>query len=222
MNPLIRKLIVKDLYLNRWFIAVAIVSGLLSLGIATTGRIGFNVGALCWMTVIVALGVLLPMYGVVNERKERSMLFVLSLPISGADYVRAKLCGLLLCFLLPWLALSAGAIGLVVASDAIPDGLLPFVSLLCGFLLVNFGFVLVGALLTRSEAVMGAIIIGTNMAVTLYFFLLGGLPQINAYLTGSRPVWNSTVWLIFSLQGAVLIATFALCLLVARHRRAFI
>lgn len=222
MNPLIRKLIVKDLYLNRWFIAVAIVAGLVSLGIATTGRIGFNVGALCWMTVIVALGVLLPMYGVVNERKERSLLFVLSLPISGVDYVRAKLFGLMLCFLLPWLVLSAGAVGLIVVSDAIPDGLLPFASLLCGFLLVNFGFVLVGALLTRSEAVMGAIIIGTNMAVTLYFFLLGGLPQINAHLSGPHPVWNGTVWLIFSIQACVLIATLALCLLVSRYRRAFI
>ena len=41
------------------------------------------------------------------ERKERTLQFVLSLPLSHGDYVRIKVVGLLLCFFIPWAVLSA-------------------------------------------------------------------------------------------------------------------
>ena len=48
-----------------------------------------------------------------NERKERALQFVLSLPLSLGDYVRTKLLGLMLCFLVPWSSLTAAALSLV-------------------------------------------------------------------------------------------------------------
>ena len=60
---------------------------------------------LIWLTTIVAFGVVLAMIAIANERKERTLQFVLSLPLSHGDYVRIKVIGLLLCFLVPWFVL---------------------------------------------------------------------------------------------------------------------
>ena len=143
MNMLTRKLIAKDFYLNRWLIIGSTVAGLAGLLIAAEGKVRFNIGMLIWLTTIVAFGVVLAMFAIANERKERALQFVLSLPLSHGDYVRIKVVGLLLCFLVPWLMLSAGAVALIAVMPNLPDGLLPFAVLLCGFLLANYSVVLV-------------------------------------------------------------------------------
>ncbi len=40
-----------------------------------------------FLTVLIAYGVILPMYTIAGERKERTRLFVLSLPVSRGEYV---------------------------------------------------------------------------------------------------------------------------------------
>ena len=56
MNIVTRKLVAKELYVNRWFIAGGALSGVASILIATLGKTGFNVGALTWLTTIIAAG----------------------------------------------------------------------------------------------------------------------------------------------------------------------
>ena len=120
MNMLTRKLIAKDFYLNRWLIVGSTVAGLVALLVAAEGKVRFNIGMLTWLTTIVAFGVMLAMVSIGNERKERTLQFVLSLPLSHGDYVRIKVVGLLLCFLVPWFVLSAGAVTLVLVSPICP------------------------------------------------------------------------------------------------------
>jgi ABC-type transport system involved in multi-copper enzyme maturation permease subunit len=163
--------------------------------------------------------VLLALFGVASERKERSQLFILSLPLSHRDYVRAKLLGLLTCFALAWAALSAGALALIAALPGIPDGLLPYGVLLCLFLLMNFSAVLCGALHITSEAAMGGLIILTNMSVSLFMMGVGRIAGLGEYLQAAVPVWNTPFWL---LAAALLAATalfLALPLFFAARRR---
>ena len=125
----------------------------------------FNIGALIWLTTIIAFGVMLAIYGVMNERKEHSLQFVLSLPLSVSDYVRAKLLGLLLCFLGPgWSRPPAPPCWCwpcpTCRTDCCPT------VLLCVFMLTNFSLVLCGTLHVRSEAAMTAVIVVTNMGVS--------------------------------------------------------
>jgi ABC-2 type transport system permease protein len=221
MNMLTRKLIAKDFYLNRWLIVGSTVVGLVALLVAAEGKIRFNIGMLTWLTTIVAFGVILAMTSIGNERKERTLQFVLSLPLSHGDYVRIKVVGLLLCFLVPWIVLSAGAVALVLVMPNLPDGLLPFAVLLCGFFLANFSVVLCGALHTRSEGLISALIIVTNMNVTLFIFMVGALPSLNDHLQGPTPVWNSTFWNVLGAEVATLVITLSLPYLVAARRRDF-
>jgi hypothetical protein len=223
MNVVVRKLIAKELHVNRWFIIGATLSGVFSAVIAGSGsRAGFNIGMLAWITTIIAFGVMLGIYGVANERKEHSLLFVLSLPISVGDYVRAKQLGLSLCFFVPWLFSSAAALVLILVHPDIPDGLLPFTVLLCVFMLTNFLLVLCGALHARSEALMTAVIIVTNMAVSAFMFTVAAIPAIGANMFGPAPLWNNTTWTVLATELVVLAGAFLLPFLFAARRRDFI
>ncbi|WP_374013834.1 ABC-2 transporter permease [Pseudoxanthomonas koreensis] len=222
MNAIVRRLIVKELYLNRWLIATTSVATMLSAATCAFGRAAFNIGALAWMTALIACGVMLAIYGVMNERKERSLQFVLSLPISIGQYVQAKTAGMLLSYLGPWLAASASAVALVLLSPGINDGLLPYVVALCGFLLANFAVVLCGALMARSEALVTAFIILTNMAVSVFLFVVGALPGIRDHMDGPAPVWNATVLGVLLVELAVLAIALVLPLLTAARRRDFL
>lgn len=222
MSIVIRKLIAKELYLNRWFMVATAVAATLSAAAASLGRGAYNVGAITWLTTVIAFGVMLAIYGISNERKENSLHFVLSLPISPAQYVRAKLFGLLLTYLLPWLVASGAALGLVLYSPGIADGMLPYIVLLCVFLLANFTIVMAGALYARSEAMIAAVIILTNMTVSLFMFAVGGNEGIKAHMSGATPVWNTAFFNLLTLEFIVIVIAVALPLATAARRRDFL
>lgn len=221
MNMLARKLIAKDFYLNRWLIIGSTVAGIVGLLIAAEGKVRFNIGMLTWLTTIVAFGIVLAMFAIANERKERALQFVLSLPLSYGDYVRIKLVGLLLCFLVPWSILSAGAVMLIAVMPNLPDGLMPYAVLMCGFFLANFSVVLSSSLHTASEGVMTLVIIVTNMGITLFIFLIGALPSLHDHLFAPAPVWNSTFWTVLAVEFATLVVALSLPYFVAARRRDF-
>ena len=222
MNIVTRKLIAKELYVNRWFVAGGVLSGVASILIATLGKTGFNVGALTWLTTIIATGVMLALHGIMNERKEQALQFVLSLPLSIADYVRAKMLGLTLCFLVMWLASSAAALVLIFAKQDVPDGIAPYTVLLCVFMLANFAVVLCGTLHAKSEALTSAVIIATNMGVSIFMFTVGPMEGINKHMWGPSPVWNDTFWTVLGCELAVLVIAFTLPFFLAARRRDFI
>ncbi|KQW51157.1 MULTISPECIES: hypothetical protein [unclassified Roseateles] len=222
MNLLTRKLIIKELFMYRWLLVGVTGVGFASLLTAASGELGFNIGFLVWLTAIIALGVMLALFGVSSERKERSLLFVLSLPLSPGDYVRAKLLGLLACFLLPWAALSAGAVGLVLVMPGIADGLLPYTLLLCAFLLMNYSLVLSAVLHINSEAGMGGVIVLTNMSVSLFMMGVGRIPDLGAHMGKPEAVWNATFWLLLAAELVIALIALALPLFIAARRRDFL
>jgi ABC-2 type transport system permease protein len=222
VNIVSRKLIAKELYVNRWFIAGGALAGVASILLAATGKMGFNVGALTWLTTIIATGVMLGIYGIMNERKEHALQFVLSLPLSIAEYVRAKMLGLTACFLVMWLASSAAALVLVFAKQSVPDGIAPYTILLCVFMLANFVVVLCGSIHAQSEALTSAVIIVTNMGVSIFMFTVAPLPGIEKYMWGPAPVWTSTFWMVLGCELAVLALAFTLPFFLAARRRDFI
>ena len=127
MNPLLSRLVATELYLQRWMIAVATGLGLAALSLSWGGKLTSTVGFIAWLTTVISFGVMLPMFSVLRERKDRSLLFVLSLPLSPRDYVRAKLFGVALCFFIFWLVMGAAAIATNAGSTLIltePD--MPF------------------------------------------------------------------------------------------------
>ncbi len=222
MSPVTAQLVMKELYSYRWLIATAIAVGTFSLVLASTGEVAFNVGALSWLTTIIASGVMLPLYGIHQERKDRSLLFALSLPISPAGYARAKMIGILLTFVALWSALTLGAAILVLAAPGIADGFLPYVLLLSSFLLVNFTLVMCCAFLSTSEVAVSATIILTNMGVTLFMMLISRMPAIGSHMFGAAPIWNSTFFMILGVEAAAILIALGLPLFATSRRSDFL
>ncbi len=166
-SSIMRRLILKDIYLNRMFIVGSLLAVLLSLFVATLSETGFTIGGLTFITTMVALGIFVAMYGVVRERENKSWLFVVSLPISVLQYYVAKLVAALVSFLLPWGLSLLATVAVVLWVEDLPNGLLPFFILLMLFLFHNFTIFLAVALLTKSEAWIGATIVITNTSITL-------------------------------------------------------
>ncbi len=222
INVVTRKLIAKELHVYRWLIAGGAAASVISLIVCSLGKLGFSIGSLTWLTTIVALGVMLALYGIMNERKDQSLTFVLSLPLSIGDYVRAKMLGLLLCFLAVWLVATVGAMVLIFTVDSIPDGLAPYTVLLCFFMLANYSVVLCGTVHAQSEALTSAVIIITNMGVSIFMFTIGPLPGLQQTMWQATPVWNSTFWTVLACELAVLVIAFAIPFFVAARRRDFL
>ncbi len=222
MNILTRRLIGKEFHQHRLIMGATTVIGLVALLVATFGGMYFNIGMLTWLTVIVAFGVVLAMIGVASERKERSLQFVLSLPLSYGDYVRTKLFALILCYLGPWLILTVGAVVAVLVSPRLPDGLVTFAVLLCVFMLANYSVVLCAALHIASEGWMTVVIIVTNMNVTLFIFMVGAIPALHDHLWDATPAWNGAALSILGVELAAFATTMALPYLVAARRRDFV
>jgi ABC-2 type transport system permease protein len=222
MNIVTRKLIAKELYVNRWLIVGSAVAAALSPVAAAFGKTAFNIGALTWLTTVIALGVMLAVYGIMNERKEQSLQFVLSLPLSVRQYVGAKLLGLLLCFLGPWLVATLSATLLVLTHPDVPDGMLPYVLALCAFMLMNYSLVLCGTLLVRTESAVSVVIILTNMLVSVYMFTIGTQSGLKDHMYGPTPMWNDTFFCVLIVEFIVFVVALTLPLATAARRRDFI
>ena len=69
---------------------------------------------------------------------------------------------------------------------------------------------------------MTIVIIVTNMNVTLFIFLVLGLPELRDHLHAPAPVWNSAFWMVLSVEIATLAVTLSLPYFVAARRRDFI
>jgi ABC-type transport system involved in multi-copper enzyme maturation permease subunit len=222
MSVLTRKLVAKELHVNRHFIVGAATASIVSAAISPLSKMAFNVGMLAWLTTVIAAGVMLSIYGVMNERKEQSLQFVMSLPISVAEYVRAKMLGLLLSFGVVWAVATASAVLLVLLAPDVPDGLLPYAVLLCMFLIVNFAVLLTGMLYVRSESASTALIVVTNMGVSIYMFTVVTLPGLHLHMHGPTPVWNSTFFTVLACELGVLFLALALPMATAARRRDFL
>jgi hypothetical protein len=77
-------------------------------------------------------------------------------------------------------------------------------------------------LLARSESAISAFVVVTNMGVSLFIFLVGGIPEINKYMQGSTPVWNQAFWAVLLVELAVLVLALVMPLLVFSRRRTFL
>lgn len=223
-RSIVGRLVAKDLYLQRWLIVAATLAGLVSLPIMQLGpgdgvTTGINLGVILFMTTVIALGIFVVMLGVFRERQDRSLLFVLSLPVSPRQYAIAKTLSALLAFGLPWAVLTFGTAGLVLLSDSAPDGAIPSFVAMMTFLFANFCVLFALVLATTSERWAIAGILVTNTAVPAFLGLVLRLPGVAAHAKAAAPVWSPTVLAIIGIALAVAFAAIAFAILARSRRR---
>jgi ABC-2 type transport system permease protein len=191
-GSVVMRLIRKDLFLARWTVIGALIAGAASLAIMPLSSVTAYVGGVTFVCVFVILNIVLVMTSVVQERKDKTQIFVLSLPVSTAQYVAAKVVANTLAFTVPWAVLSVAA-AVVIVHSAIPDGLLPFWTVLLGYLLAYY-FVLLGvALSTDKNGWHAAAITVGNISINLLIPYLLNLPSIATQTRSATAIWTADV-----------------------------
>ena len=216
-KSIVWRLIAKDLYLYRWLIAGTLLVGLASIFVSNAGGAFRTIAFILVVTCIVALGVFLGIFCVLTERQTRSVLFVLSLPVSPMQYTTAKVAASLIAFLITWVGLTGTIIWSTIAFDPPPDGSLPSAVAMLLFFLANFCFLLSVGLVTTSEFWAIAGILGTNTAVPV--FMTTVLPVIAVGNDGPVAVWSPAIMTTLAIEVAVIVLSLSIALYVQARRK---
>ena len=190
--PIVRQLILKDLYLLRWMIVASIVAGGAAIAIMPLSQVSALVGAVSLICTLIILNIFLVMVGVVQEKKDKVLLFILSLPVSTTQYVVAKVAANAIAFLVPWLVLTAGTIAVIDVS-AIPNGIVPYWLAVLGYILFYYCALLAVGLLWDSSGVHTTAIIVGNVSINFLIPFLLWLPSVSGHAKGPTAVWTGDI-----------------------------
>jgi ABC-type transport system involved in multi-copper enzyme maturation permease subunit len=218
-NSIVTRLVAKDLFLYRWFIVGSTLAGLASL--LVSGLHGLT-GLIMFMTTIVALGVFIAMYGILVERKEKTLLFVLSLPVTPLQYAAAKVLAALIAFLIPVIVLAAVALGYNLAFDPPPNGEIPVTVAMLGLFLANFCFLVALLLITGMEVWAVAGILLTNLSIPIFMNVVYGLPGVAEHVQGPVAVWSPAILTILGVEALVALLALGIAFTVQSRRTDFI
>jgi len=192
----VRHLILKDWYLNRGVILASIPVGLGALALVLTGKpVAFMLCIILLCMVIVGVGAQLAFVTTINERKEQTLAFVMSLPVSWREYTAAKILANLIIFLIPWLPLTAGALGLLLLPGA-THGLIPFTAIMAMEMFITTSLIVAAGIITESQAWTTAGIFLSSLGINLGGYIFAHVPGIAKYMWGTRVYWSPTAWII--------------------------
>lgn len=208
-NAIIRRLVRADLYLLRWMILGAIVGGTAAIAVMPLGRVPAYVGSVLFICVLIILNIFLVMSGIVQERKDKVHVFLLSLPISPMQYTAAKITSNAIGFVVPWLVLTAVATVMIRVSW-IPDGMLPMSAAVLGYLLFYYCVLLSVGLVSDSTGWHATAITIGNVSVNFLIAALHMLPSVMMHRDGPVAVWTADIVTLLVLEVAVGAA--AICL----------
>lgn len=224
MNTLmVKRLILKDWYFQRWAIFGYLAAGALALFlIGTGGDASFYAGSILILTVLITVGIHLAMATIVVERSEQTLPFVMSLPISPKEYTTAKILANVLIFLIPWLALLIGSFAVIAGRPAVPDGLIPFTAIILTEIFMSYVLIVAVALVSESQGwAIGAIVFG-NLLLQAAMYYVSHIPSIAAAMKGPRIVWDQPVVTLLLVEIAVILLLLGLTFWLQSRKTDFI
>lgn len=110
MNSMINHLVRKDWQINRTMMSIYLGAMLVALAmlLADDNSFVFGIGVILILTVLMILGIHLTTSNVISEHTQKTLAFIMSLPVSGRQYALAKILPIYRCFCClgcwPWLA----------------------------------------------------------------------------------------------------------------------
>jgi ABC-2 type transport system permease protein len=188
--PVIRLLVAKDWQLFQKQLAIYVLAGIVALcflGLAKPWS--FYIGSLMLIIVMVSVACFSIATSLVTERKEKTLAFVMSLPVSPLDFTVAKLAGNLLTFAVPFLVIAGGTLA-VVWFTPLPDGLFVYSLLIYGYVLLAFSVSLAVAMSVESEGWSTFAMIGSMALINPFIMTLSQLPAISDRVPEDAIVWS--------------------------------
>jgi ABC-2 type transport system permease protein len=222
-RSVVRHLILKDWRLNRLLISVSIAVGLAALAVAQAGSQTVRLLGSVWFFVsLCVLASMLPATAILNERKKKTLAFVMSLPVSSAQYGVAKFLSILAMFLVPWLTLLVSALVLMETRGIVPRGAIPWVIILAMLPLVAFCIISGSALVGESEGWLIGSSLVCNSSYWFVWYLLARIPTLTATWKGPVTVWSPAILETIAAELAIGALVLGLAFFLQSRKRDFI
>jgi ABC-type transport system involved in multi-copper enzyme maturation permease subunit len=218
----VRKLVVKDWQVYQRQLAGYLAGMLVALGLIATGSsMASAAGALLLLVLLVVVGSYAINSSIMAERKQQTVPFIMSLPVTPMDVFWGKLLANLAIYLVPFLVVTGGVLALVL-SKPIPDGVVPWVAVVAGFMLVVFCVSLCLAIAVDSEGwnVFGMLVMMTGIGPFIYW--VGRMEGIAAHMRADEVVWNVTSFGLLSVEVAVVATAVLVTSWVHARKRSFL
>lgn len=187
---LIKILIAKDWHLQRKTIAMYLVGGLLALGFISNGEWHFFMGTTLLMSALIGLGNHQITSSIINERKEHTLPFIMSLPVTPMDYLIAKLIANMSLYILPWLAVCAATL-VVFWFTSIPNGFIPITVIIGVYLFLCYCVSWTVGMISESEGVVIFTMVFMNCLIGPLIYTVTRFSGISTHISAAAPVWNS-------------------------------
>ena len=201
-HTMVKRLVLKDWYFQRTAIVTYLLAGVGAIMLLRAGSEGlFYAGSILLITILITVGIHLTFATVVAERTEHTLPFVMSLPVSAAEYTTAKIVANMVIFLVPWTLLALATLAIVWLTPDIPDGLIPFVVLLFAEILVGYCLLLAVALVSESTGwTITALVVG-NLTFQFFMYAVSHVEDIARHMKGALAVWSQPA--VFLLAGQI-------------------
>lgn len=207
--PVVRLLVAKDWQLFQKQLAAYVLGGIVALcflGLAKSWA--FYVGSLMLLIVLISASCFAISTSLIVERKEHTLAFVMSLPVSPLDFTVAKLLGNLLTFGVPFVLLLAGTLAVVLFTP-LPDGLVVYSLLIFAWLLFGYAISLSVAMSVESEGWATFAMIGSMVLVNPYIMGLAQIPEISKRIGVDAVVFSTPATVILAVLGTLSVALIA-------------
>jgi ABC-2 type transport system permease protein len=219
--PVIKVLIKKDWYLTRKFMALYMGGSIFALSFISLGEWQFVMGATLLMSMVIGMANHLVSLTIINERKEQTLPFVMTLPITPTDYAVAKLIANKSLFFIPWLAILMMTIG-VFKFTPIPDGLIPLSVILCSYFLLSYCVVWAVGMIVETEGIVILVMVIMNCLIGPLIYILGSIQDISRYFQSATQVWNKASISVVLLEFFLIIAALAIAFYLQTRKKNFL
>ncbi len=221
-NSVIGSLILKDWKLQQGLIVISTVAGALALGIVQRAtETSVVVGGVFFFIALIMSGTMLPLVGIVSERKKQNLAFLMSLPISSIQYTTSKLLSSTGMFLISWLTLVFGAL-LMIQVRGFPHGVIPVVLILALLTFVGFAIITAAALMGETEGWGIAANVAVQSSYGLTWYFISRIPDVMAHNASPVVVWSPVVLKIIGTELALIPLLLGVTYFVQSRKRDFI
>ncbi|HEY7338578.1 MAG TPA: hypothetical protein VH639_27065 [Bryobacteraceae bacterium] len=222
-GSVIWQLVLKDWRLYRGLIVFSIIGGALALAIVQWRKEPpLIIGAICFFSALILVGHMLPIAGIVNERKKQNLAFLMSLPLSSIQYTTAKVISIFGTFLIPWLTLLAAAVLLVESRGFIPRGYIPIVVILAFFPFIGTCLITGVALVGETEGWGLGANVFCNIVYSLTWPFLIQIPGLMTNANGPTVVWSAVVLKVLGAELGLSVLILALTFYFQSRKRDFV
>jgi ABC-2 type transport system permease protein len=157
-----------------------------------------------------------------SERRQLTLPFVMSLPISYWEYTLSKIVGGMLIFFALWVPLIAASVATILLTPGIPHGMIPFVLIMAVEILMTTCLVTVVAVTTESNGWTVASAQVGGLSLNAIGWSIVRLPEIGGWMRSPTVRWSGTATALLMAELAVIALMLAFTFFVQARKRDFV